>query len=124
MLATAARALLGAALVVAGGSKIQAWGRWIDDARGLGAPRAVAVVLPWFEVALGAAVISGLAAPWPTVFALVVLGGYTAWIVGLLVRGRHPPCACFGALSAAPLSWWHVARNAGLMLLAVLAISL
>jgi hypothetical protein len=124
LLATAARVLLGGALVAAGGSKIQAWRRWVDQARGLEIPRLLAVALPWFEVGLGAVIISGLAAPWPTVVALVVLAGYTAWIVGLLARGRHPPCACFGALSAAPLSWWHVARNGALLLLGVVAISL
>jgi uncharacterized membrane protein YphA (DoxX/SURF4 family) len=123
LLATVARVLLGGALLAAGGSKIQSWRRWVDQAHGLEFPRLVAVALPWFEVGLGAVIISGFAAPWPTVMALVVLGGYTAWIVGLLARGRHPPCACFGALSAAPLSWWHVARNGALIVLGVLAIS-
>jgi hypothetical protein len=123
-LATAARVLLGAAMLAAGGSKIQSTRRWVDQARGLDVPRPVAVSLPWLEVGLGALVVSGFAAPWPTVVVLAVLGAYTAWIVGLLVRGRHPPCACFGALSVAPLSWWHVARNGGLMLLGVPAIGL
>jgi hypothetical protein len=124
LLATVARVLLGAALVAAGGFKIQAWRRWIDDARGLDVAQPVAMALPWFEVGLGALLVSGFAAPWPTIAALAVLAGYTAWIVGLLVRDRHPPCACFGALSAAPLSWWHVARNGGLFLLGILALSL
>jgi hypothetical protein len=123
-LATTVRVLLGVASVVAGGAKIQAWRRWVDQARGLDVWQPVAIALPWLEVGVGALVISGFAAPWPTVVALAVLGGYTAWIIGLLVRGRHPPCTCFGALSAAPLSWWHVARNAALMLLGVLAVSL
>jgi hypothetical protein len=123
-LGTAARVLLGVALVAAGGAKIQAWRRWVDQARRLDVSRPVAMALPWLEVGLGALVVSGFAAPWPTVVALAVLAGYTAWIVGLLVRGRHPPCACFGALSAAPLSWWHVARNGGLILLGILALSL
>ena len=45
---------------------------------------------------------------------------FTAWIVVHLVRGEHPPCACFGSLSAAPLSWWHVARNASSLVLIAL----
>jgi hypothetical protein len=124
LLAAAARVLLGATLLAAGGTKIQAWRRWLAQARSLDVLPAVAVALPWFEVALGALIVSGFAAPWPTVVALGLLGVYTVWIVGLLVRGRHPPCTCFGAWSAAPLSWWHVARNGALMLLGLLAISL
>jgi hypothetical protein len=124
LLATAARVLLGAALLAAGGTKIRAGRQWLDQARGLDVQPAVAVALPWFEVALGAVIVSGFAMPWPTVVALGLLGVYTAWIIGLLVRGRHPPCACFGSWSAAPLSWWHVARNGALMLLGLLAISL
>jgi hypothetical protein len=122
-LATAARVLLGIAVLMAGATKIQSTRRWLDEASGLGVPRQLAVPLPWFEVALGALIVSGFAAPWPAVAALGVLGVYTLWIAGLLVRGRHPPCACFGALSGAPLSWRHVARNGALALLAVLAIS-
>jgi uncharacterized membrane protein YphA (DoxX/SURF4 family) len=121
--AAAARVLLGVAVLVAGGTKIAAMRRWRDEARGLGVPQQLAVALPWIEVAIGALIVSGFAAPWPTVAALGVLGAYTLWIVGLLVRGRHPPCACFGALSAAPLSWRHVARNGVLIVLGALAIS-
>jgi hypothetical protein len=124
LLATAARVLLGAALLAAGGTKIRAGRRWLDQARSLDVMPAVAVALPWFEVALGAVIVSGFAMPWPTVVALGLLGVYTAWIIGLLVRGRHPPCTCFGSWSAAPLSWWHVARNGGLILLGVVALSL
>jgi hypothetical protein len=42
----------------------------------------------------------------------------------LLVRlddGVRPPCACFGAWSARPVSWWSVGRNVALGVLALVA---
>ena len=54
------------------------------------------MALPWFELVVGAAVVSGLAEPWPVAVAVGVLAAFTVWIVVHLVRGQHPPCACFG----------------------------
>ena len=88
-------------------------GRWLDQAAALAVRRPIAVALPWFELVIGAAVVAGVAEPWPVAIA-VALAVFTAWIVHL-VRGEHPPCACFGSFSVAPLSWWHVARNGALM---------
>ena len=116
-----ARVVLGAALVVAAVAKIANGPGWVGQAAGLGVPRPIAIALPWFELIVGSAVLAGLAEPWPSVVAVVLLAAFTAWIVGRLARGQHPPCACFGSLSAAPLSWWHAARNGVLILLGVLA---
>jgi hypothetical protein len=38
-----------------------------------------------------------------------------------LLDGRHPPCACFGALSRRPIGWGSVVRNLVLLALAVTA---
>ena len=40
-----------------------------------------------------------------------------------LAQGRRPPCACFGAWSATPIGWGHVARNAVFAAFAAVAIA-
>jgi uncharacterized membrane protein YphA (DoxX/SURF4 family) len=121
-IADIARLALGVALLVAAVAKIAAGRRWTDQAAGLGVPRPIATALPWTELVVGASVAAGIAEPWPAVLAIVLLVAFTVWIVVHLARGDHPPCACFGALSAAPLSWWHVARNGLLVLLGVFSL--
>jgi uncharacterized membrane protein YphA (DoxX/SURF4 family) len=118
-----ARVALGVALLVAAVTKIGAGTRWIDQATSLGVSRPIAVVLPWFELVTGAALVAGLAEPWPATIAVGLLAIFTAWIAVHLLRGERPPCACFGSFSVAPLSWWHVARNGALIALGVLALS-
>jgi hypothetical protein len=113
---------LGVTFLVAGGSKIAAGKAWPEQARGLGAPSLVIPVLPWFEIALGAILIVQVSRIAAAVIALAVLAAMTALIIRRLAQGEHPPCACFGAWSAKPLGWGHVARNGLLMLLAVVAI--
>ena len=39
------------------------------------------------------------------------------------MRDNRVDCHCFGSLSTKPLSWWSVARNVGLMLLAVVTLA-
>ena len=123
-IAVLARVVVGLALLAAAVAKIASGARWVDQAAALGVARSVAVALPWFELVIGAAVVSGLAEPWPVAVAVAVLAAFTFWIVVHLVRGRHPPCACFGALSATPLSWWHVIRNVVLIALGAVAVIL
>jgi uncharacterized membrane protein YphA (DoxX/SURF4 family) len=117
-----ARIALGAVFVVAGASKLSAGRAWPEQARRLGISRPVALVVPWFELALGAMAVVGLV---PAVVAAVALGAlvaFTAVLVRTLRQGRRPPCACFGAWSARPLGWQHVARNAAFVSLAVVAL--
>jgi uncharacterized membrane protein YphA (DoxX/SURF4 family) len=114
--------LLGLVFLVSGGSKIAAGPAWPEQARGLGAPAVVVPVLPWAELVLGAVLVMQLAPMPAAAVALVVLAAFTALIVRQLSRGQHPPCACFGSWSAKPLGPGHVARNAGFMLLGVLAL--
>jgi methylamine utilization protein MauE len=117
-----ARVALGIALLAAAIAKIGAGARWLDQATSLGVWRPIAVGLPWFELVTGAAVVAGVAEPWPVAIAVGLLAIFTAWIVVHLVRGEHPPCACFGSLSVAPLSWWHVARNGALIVLGMVSV--
>lgn len=121
-MATLASVLLGIAFLVAGGSKLAAGDAWPEQARGIGAPGPVVPILPWFELALGAVLVVQLAPVVAAVVALAVLTAFTVLIVLRLAQGRHPPCACFGAWSASPLGWGHVARNAALGALAVVTV--
>ena len=113
--------IVGIAFVVAGGSKIAAGQSWPSQARGLGAPAWTIPLVPWIEIAVGALLIVQIAAPWPALAALVLLLVFTALIVNALAHGRRPPCACFGAWSAKPIGPGHLARNAVLIALTILA---
>jgi uncharacterized membrane protein YphA (DoxX/SURF4 family) len=120
-IADIARVLLGLAILFAAITKIASGQRWVEQASALGVTRSLAMVLPWFELVVGAAVVTGLAEPWPAAIAVGLLVVFTAWIAIHLVRGEHPPCACFGSFSTAPLSWRDVARNGALIALGVVA---
>ena len=117
-----ASVLLGFVFLVSGGSKIAAGPAWPEQAAGLGAPSIVVPVLPWAEIVLGAILVMQVAPVAAAATALVVLAAFTALIIRRLAQGRHPPCACFGAWSAKPLGAGHVVRNAGFMVLGVLAL--
>lgn len=118
----AASIVVGIALLVSGGSKIASGARWPADARRLGAPGFAIPLLPWVELILGALLVAQVARPIPAALALGLMLAFTVLIVRRLAAGEHPPCACFGAWSARPLGWWHVARNLGLVVLCVLAL--
>ena len=120
-LAAVAAAVVGAALVVAGASKLAARETWPAQALGLGAPRWSVPLVPWFELAVGAALVAQMARPVMAVVAIVLLSVFTVMIVAKLRRGEHPPCACFGAWSATPIGARHVVRN--LVLIAVAAVA-
>jgi len=47
---------------------------------------------------------------------------FTLLIMRQLQKGERPVCACFGSWSSKPLSWNHVARNAGFIALAAITI--
>ena len=115
--------LVGIAFLVAGGSKLAAGPAWPAMARDLGAPDAAAPVVPWLELAIGAA--RRRAARRPRT------GGCSARpprrvqrVIAIRLReGKRPACACFGAWSAKPIGAGHLARNAGLAALAVLMLA-
>ena len=111
---------LGVVLLVAGIAKRADRG-WPQDAAALGTPGFAIPVLPWFEMLLGAVLVSGLARPVAAALAGAVLLAFTALLVVNLARGRRPPCACFGARSRRPIGPWSVVRNLVLLALAAIA---
>jgi len=121
---TVASIVLGAVFLLAGGSKIAAGPAWPRQAVELGAPRAVAMVVPWWELGLGALLVAQVARRPVAVAALATLIAFTAMIALRLSQGRRPPCACFGAWSAKPIGIGHIARNAAFAAIAVVVIVL
>jgi uncharacterized membrane protein YphA (DoxX/SURF4 family) len=116
--------LLGAVFVVAGASKVASGPQWRAHAVGMGTPRWMIPLVPWWEMGVGALSIVSVWSPGPAIAALATLVVFTVAIAVQLVRGRHPQCACFGAWSAAPLGVRHVVRNVlfiGLAAVAALA---
>lgn len=111
--------LLGAVFVVSGFAKLASPAAWRAQAAGLGTPSVAAAVVPYVELAVGATVAVQLIEPIPAIVALGLLLAFTAVIGANLVAGRRPPCACFGAWSATPISWRHLTRNAAFIALAV-----
>jgi hypothetical protein len=86
------------------------------DMSELGLPAGTANAASLVEVVVAVALLlssanGGLAA-------LVVLAGFTTFLLRRVNRGAS--CACFGA-SAAPVTWWTIARNLVLLALAGIA---
>ena len=115
-----AAVVLGIVLLVAGIAK-RADREWPLDAAALGTPAWAIPVLPWFEMLLGAVLVSGLARPAAAALAGVVLLALTGLLILNLARGRRPPCACFGASSRRPIGPGSLVRNLVLLALAVIA---
>ncbi|MFM7745677.1 MAG: MauE/DoxX family redox-associated membrane protein [Actinomycetota bacterium] len=87
------------------------------------ADRVVRMILPSLEVAVGA-LLSLRVVPIPVaIVAAVMLVAFTAALVRVLVTGQRPPCMCFGAVRAKPVSWASVVRNAALIALACVVIA-
>jgi uncharacterized membrane protein YphA (DoxX/SURF4 family) len=114
--------VIGLAFVLAGASKLALGPAWPVQARGFGAPAWAAVVVPWLELAVGAALVAQLAEPFAAFAAIGILLLFTALIVRHLLAGRAPECACFGAWSAKPVGAGHLVRNTVLLTVAALAL--
>jgi uncharacterized membrane protein YphA (DoxX/SURF4 family) len=117
-----ASVVVGLLFVLAGASKLAIGPAWTEQARGFGAPRWAAPVVPWVELAIGAALVAQLARPFPAIAAIAMLVVFSVLIARHLRAGRAPTCACFGAWSAKPVGPGHLARNAAFLAVAVLAL--
>ena len=113
--------VVGLALVWAGVMKLVDGPAWPKQAADMGVSRLVAQVVPFVEIGIGVLLAAQLFTPWPAIAALVLLMAFTLVIVRRLLDGSRPPCACFGSRSKRPLGAHHVARNLGLMAVAVIA---
>lgn len=112
-------AVVGAVLLYAGVRKLGDRSSFNVGATSLGVPSSVAVVVPWVEVVLGAALILDVIDVVARFGALALLLSFTVVIISNLLRGNRPACACFGTRATTPISWWTVARNVALIMLIV-----
>jgi uncharacterized membrane protein YphA (DoxX/SURF4 family) len=113
---------LGVMFVVSGVYKLADGPSWPRQAADMGVRRSLALVVPWYELVLGIALISTLLSPWAEIVAALTLVVFTVVIVQRLLDGSRPPCACFGSRSNRPLGRRHLARNVGLLAIAAIAV--
>ena len=111
-------------LLLAGVQKVARPTEWRTQSAGLGVPSNVGNVVPFVEIALGAA----LLVQWQRHAFAWAAAGLFAIFTGLLAlrlsQGQRPPCACFGALSSRPIGAGHLARNVAFIATDVLAATL
>ncbi len=117
-----ASVFMGVVFLFSGGAKLADRTGWMRQSADLDVDNRVARVVPWYELVLGAALVSGVARPWPAVLAVVTLVVFTWFIARRMLDGSRPPCACFGTRSTRPLGRRHLARNGALLVVAALGI--
>lgn len=121
IVAVVASVVIGGVFVVAGASKLAAGPQWYANARDLGAPRPIAMLVPWVELVIGAALIFRLTVPVPAVAAAAMLVAFSVLIIWRLRDEERPSCACFGAWSASPIGRGHLIRNTVLLAISIVA---
>src|SRR6266508_3794444 len=125
-LGLAARLILGAVFVYAGGSKVgdlAASGRAVNAYQLLAteAARAVGAALPFVELALGVLLLAGLATRLAAAVGALLLVVFIAGISSAWARGLSIDCGCFGgggelATGERPSYGPEMARDAALLL--------
>lgn len=116
----AASVAVGLVLLVAGSAKLRQRD-WPATAAAFGAPRWLAGVIPWIEVALGALLVTSVGLPWTALAAAGLLTAFTAMVALRLVLGQAVPCGCFGETSPRPVGFDTLVRNVVLILAAMAA---
>lgn len=101
---------VGLVLVVAGAAKLRQ-PEWPATAAAFGAPRWMAAVIPWIEVAVGALLVTGAGLPWTALGAAGLLTSFTAMVALRLLLGQAVPCGCFGETSPRPVGLDTLVRN-------------
>jgi peroxiredoxin len=90
---------------------------------GLGVPGRwavpVGIALPATELAVALALLPRRSAWWAALAALALFVLFTAAVGRALARGQRPDCRCFGQLAPSPIGGWTLARNGGLIVLAL-----
>src|SRR4051794_13816472 len=87
------------------------------------AARPGGVALPAAEFAIAAGLLVNAAARLAAVAAAILLGAFIVGMRRVLRRGVAPDCHCFGQLHSAPVSRAAIARNALLLVPAVLLVA-
>lgn len=122
----AARLAIAAVLAFSGFSKLfDAWAV-TAAAEGLGLGRTAARwagrLLAPLEILIALLLLPGRTGYAAGAAALVVFTAFALLIAWNLAQGRRPPCACFGEAQAAPISGLTLARDLGLIALALVVV--
>ncbi len=117
------RLLLAAVFAVAGVAKLADLAGSRRAVRDFGLPArfapALALLLPFAELAIAAALVPSTSARFAAAGAAALLLLFVLAIGVNLSRGRRPDCHCFGKLHSAPAGWGTLARNAALAAVAI-----
>jgi putative oxidoreductase len=121
-LLVACRLALGAIFLYAAATKLPdmaAFAKNVANYRLLPAPIVpwVASVVVGVEIAVGLALVSGLAARAAALVVSVMLAAFIGGLSQALLRGIDLRCGCFGSEESA--TWWTVARDAAMLVPAV-----
>jgi uncharacterized membrane protein YphA (DoxX/SURF4 family) len=119
------RIALGLVFVVAGGLKIGHADVFAGQIAGFELlPQALiaplALLLPFVEVLVGAYLIVGLFTRAAAIAAAVMLAVFDTAIAWAVVHGLHASCGCFGPSDQTTTSWGEVARDAAIVVVAVI----
>ncbi|MFF2392840.1 peroxiredoxin family protein [Nocardia sp. NPDC058114] len=120
----------GSRLVLAGAFGLSTWGKLadgpatrkavVDFGTDIRWAPTVAIGLPVAEGSVAAGLLFPRTAGIAAAVSALLLAGFTAAIVRLLLRGERPSCSCFGAASSAPIGHATLVRNGLLLALAAL----
>lgn len=82
----------------------------------------MAAVLPWVEIVVGVALVANVRARAAAAIAGGLFVVFGVAMAQAIARGINLDCGCFGSALAAQVTWWSVARNAGLAAAAALVV--
>jgi len=78
----------------------------------------IARTLPWFEVILGLAILSGIWLKWTSTLATLILAGFLSLLIRSWALGLDVDCGCFG--SGEPLGPKTIARDSLMLILSLI----
>ncbi len=111
----ALRLLLAVTFLTAGLAKLARPRQSIQTLRAFGVPRPLqwmGALLAPLEVLLGLGFIFAATMRFAAPGAVGLLSIFSLGVIANLLRDRRPDCHCFGQVSAAPIGWHTLARNA------------
>lgn len=115
MIVLISRLVLAAVFALAACAKLARRAETESTIDAFGAPaalrRPLAIALPLVELAIAAALLPAVSAPFAGVAALLLLGAFTFFVGRVLARGEQVDCNCFGSLGPSRISRWTLVRN-------------
>jgi len=122
-----ARIGLAVVFLVAGAGKLTDLAGSRQAVADFGVPKRLAnlsgTLLPLVEMVLALLLLVPSTAWWGAVGAAALLALFLAGMARSMIRGEAPDCHCFGQIHSEPVGWPTIARNSGLLVVALVAAS-